>query len=107
MSTNYQIDYRDEVKEDIKDFNSAQQRQIRKAIEKVSRNPLPQNEGGLGKPLGNKHGNNLTGHCKIVLKKSGIRVVYKLIRVDKIMKIVVVSVRSDNEVYDIAAKRDT
>ena len=106
MNMNYRVDYSNEAKKDRKEFNNYQLDQIDKAIQKVSKNPLPQNEGGYGKPLGNKYGNNLTGHCKIVLMKLGIRVVYKLIRTDKVMKIVVVSVRSDNEVYDIAAKRN-
>ena len=107
MNMNYRIDYSDEAKKDRKVFNNYQLDQIDKAIRKVSKNPLPQNEGGYGKPLGNKLGNNLTGHCKIVLMRLGISVVYKLIRIDEIMKIVVISIRSDNEVYDIAVKRNT
>jgi len=104
---NYIAVLSDEAIEDMKEFNHAQQRQIIKAIGKVVQNPLPQNEGGLGKPLGNKAGKNLTGHCKIVLMKMGIRVVYKLIRTDEIMQIIVVAARADDEVYDIAAKRST
>ena len=102
---NYAIDYSDEAREDLKEFNIAQKRQINKAVFKVSANPLPQNEGGYGKPLGNTFGNNLTGLCKIVLKKMGIRVVYKLIRTETIMRIIVIAARADEEVYDIAAKR--
>jgi len=71
----------------------------------VAQNPLPQNEGGYGKPLGNKQGKNLTGFCKIILMKLGIRVVYELIRTDEIMEIIVIAARADEEVYDIAAKR--
>ena len=95
---NYRYEYSDEAKNDLADFNKSQIAQIEKAIEKVLVNPLPQNEGGLGKPLGNKQGRNLTGLCKIVLMKLGIRVVYKLIRTDEIMKIVVVAARADEEV---------
>ena len=69
------------------------------------RNPLPQNEGGYGKSLGNKQSKNLTGLLKIKLLKLGIRVVYKLVRTDDIMKIIVVAARADDEVYDIAFKR--
>ena len=103
MKYNYQ--YSDEAKKDMKNFNKSQTIQIEKAIEKVSANPLPQNEGGLGKPLGNKQGLNLTGLCKIVLKKLGIRVVYKLVRTDEFMEIIVVAARADEEVYKIAAQR--
>ena len=102
---NYAYWYSDEAKKDLNNFNKAQIAQIETAIIKVSANPLPQNEGGYGKPLGNKFGNNLTGLCKIVLKKMGIRVVYKLIRTETIMRIIVIAARADEEVYDIAAKR--
>jgi len=101
----YHVDYSDDSKKDLKAFNDFQKEQVYKAIRKVSKNPLPQNEGGYGKPLGNKSGQNLTGLLKIKLLKLGVRVVYKLVREDSIMKIIVVSVRADNEVYDIAAKR--
>jgi mRNA interferase RelE/StbE len=101
----YRYEYSDDAKKDLDNFNKSQIAQIENAVLKVSQNPLPQNEGGYGKPLGNKHGNNLTGLCKIKLKKLGIRVVYKLIRTETAMKIIVVSVRNDNEVYDIAANR--
>ena len=105
MNTNYRINFSDEAKIDIKEFNKVQRKQIYKSINKVVQNPLPQNEGGYGKPLGHKQGRNLTGLCKIVLMKLGIRVVYKLIRKDDIMEIIVIAARSDEEVYDIAAKR--
>ena len=98
------IVYADEAKKDIKALDNAQTIQVIKAINKVSQNPLPQSEGGYGKPLGNKQTKNLTGLLKIKLLKFGIRVVYKLVRADEIMKIIVVAARSDDEVYDIAYK---
>jgi hypothetical protein len=39
------------------------------------------------------------------LLKLGIRIVYKIIKADTIMKIVVIAARADDEVYEIAAKR--
>ena len=102
---NWGYKYLPEADEDYNQFNKAQKYQIDKAILKVTKNPLPQNEGGLGKPLGHKHGLNLTGLCKITLKQMGIRIVYELIRTDEIMEIVVVAARADEEVYNIAAKR--
>jgi len=102
---NYIYEYSDDAKKDLAEFNKSQIAQIEKAIEKVLTNPLPQNEGGYGKPLGNKQGKNLTGLCKIKLKKLGIRVIYELVRKDEIMEIIVVAARADEEVYDIAAKR--
>ena len=101
----YTVKYYPEAEDDYENFNDFQKNQIDKAILKVLQNPLPQNEGGYGKPLGNKRGQNLTGLCKIKLKKLGIRIVYELIRSDKAIDIVVIAARADDEVYDIAAKR--
>ena len=65
---NWEVEYCDEAKKDIKKLDGSQIKQVLKAIEKVSTNPLPFNEGGYGKPLGNKSGNNLTGYLKIKLR---------------------------------------
>ena len=99
------VSFTDEAKKDYNAFDPSSLNQVDKAIRKVSQNPLPQNEGGYGKPLGNKNSNNLTGLLKIKLLKLGISVVYKLVRTDEVMKIIVVAVRADDEVYEIAAKR--
>ena len=66
---------------------------------------LPEAKRDLGKPLGNKGGHDLTGLLKIKLRDAGLRVVYKLIRTDTEMIIVVIGARADDEVYDIASKR--
>ena len=102
---NWEILYSDEAKTDLRDLDGSQRKSVLKAIKKVSQNPLPVNEGGYGKPLGNKHGKDLTGLCKIKLIKEGIRVVYALIRTETSMKIVVIAARSDDEVYEVAAQR--
>ena len=60
--------------------------QVLKGIQKVSRNQLPVQEGGYGKPLGNKNGANLTNLLKIKFRDLGIRVVYKVERVEDVMK---------------------
>lgn len=101
----WEIEYANEAKTDIKTLDGSQRKQVLKAMSKVSTNPLPFSEGGYGKPLGNKNGNNLTGYLKIKLRQLGIRVVYKLIREQDIMKVIVVSVREDNAVYQIAVDR--
>ena len=101
----WDVIFTDEAKKDYKVIDPAVLNQVDKAIRKVSQNPLPESEGGYGKPLGNKRGRNLTGLLKIKLKKLGIRVVYKLIRTDEVMKIIVVAARADDEVYELASKR--
>lgn len=101
----WKVEYLRESLEDIKRFDHSQRLQVVKAINKVAVNPLPHSEGGYGKPLSNKSGTNLAGYCKIKLLKLGLRVVYKVVRDDNIMKIVVVSARVDDEVYILAQKR--
>ena len=94
-----------EADKDLESLSHPQRVLVRKAIEKVRENPLPQSEGGYGKPLGNKCGLNLTNLLKIKLKDSGIRIVYKLIRTETNMLIVVVGARADEEAYRLAHKR--
>ena len=48
----------------------------------------------------------MTGLLKIKLRGAGLRVVYKLERIDSRMLIVVISIRDDGVVYDLAAKRN-
>lgn len=101
----WEILYTDDAKSDLRNLDGSQRKSVIKAITKVSQNPLPASEGGYGKPLGNKHGNDLTGLCKIKLVRDGIRVVYALVRTETAMKIIVIAARSDDEVYEIAARR--
>ena len=76
----WKVEYLREALEDIKKLAQWQRVQVIKAINKVAVNPLPQTEGGYGKPLGKKGGTYLTGYCKIKLLKLGLRVVYHLVR---------------------------
>jgi len=101
----WSIEYKDLAKEDLRKLDNSQRIQVLKAIEKVSQNPLPDFEGGYGKPLSNRAVSQLAGYCKIKLRKSGLRVVYGLVREQEVMKIVVVSIRDDAAVYKIAEKR--
>lgn len=73
----------------------------------MSRNPLPETEGGYGKLLGNKNNINLSGFLKIKLRRAGLRIVYQLIRQDDDMLVIVIGAREDDEVYEIAGKRIT
>ena len=103
----WDVKYLPEAEKDMKSLAHNQQLAVIKAIRKVKENPLPQSEGGYGKPLGNKGGNDLTGLLKIKYRDIGIRVVYKLMEDEKThnMYILVISARADNEVYDLAGKR--
>lgn len=101
----WQVEYIREAQKDMKKLDPQSQKMVLKAIDKVSANPLPQAEGGYGKPLGNHNKANLTGYMKIKLKDLGLRVVYGLVRENNVIKIIVISVRADEEVYLEAASR--
>ena len=102
---NWELVYLPEAVKDLKKLDGNQQLLVLKAIRKVRENPLPVSEGGYGKPLGNKGGSDLTGLLKIKLRDSGLRVVYKLIRTETQMLVVVIGARADDEVYETADKR--
>ena len=104
---NWSVVFLPEADRDLDNLSHTQQVLVKKAISKVQENPLPQNEGGYGKPLGHKRGLNLTSFLKIKLRGAGIRVVYKLIKTESQMLVIVVGVREDEEVYDIAYFRRT
>lgn len=101
----WRIEFLDEAEKDMKKLDHSVQIQVLKGIRKVSQNPLPTEEGGYGKPLGNKSGVNLTNFMKIKFRDLEIRVVYKVEQMDGVMKIIVVSARTDEQVYKEAAKR--
>ena len=103
--SSWQIEYIPAALEDLRSLDRSQQLQVLKAIEKVSANPLPNSEGGLGKPLGSHSGANLTGYLKIKLLKLGLRVVYRVVRENNVMRIIVISVRDEEAVYKLAKDR--
>lgn len=102
---NWELVYLPEAEKDFRSLARRQQLMVDKAIKKVKTNPLPQSEGGFGKPLGHKHGMNLTGFLKVKLRNEGIRIVYRLVRVETRMLVVVIGMREDDEVYEIAHNR--
>ncbi|MBD5159022.1 MAG: type II toxin-antitoxin system RelE/ParE family toxin [Ruminococcus sp.] len=101
----WSVEYLPEAKKDLKNLDGSQRLLVLKAIKKVQTNPLPQSEGGYGKPLGNKNGNDLSGFLKVKLKSAGLRIVYKTVKSDDQMLIIVIGARADEEVYNIAGKR--
>ncbi len=102
---NWNIEFLEEAKRDLKKLDHTVQIQVLKGIDKVSQNPLPIWDGGYGKPLGRKVGSNLTNLLKIKLRDLGIRVVYKVEYTETTMKIIVISARTDKRAYREAAAR--
>lgn len=101
----WDVKYLPEALEDLRKLDGSQRIMIRKAIQKVCQNPLPETEGGYGKILGNKNNTNLSGFLKVKLRGAGLRIVYQLIRRDDDMLVIVIGAREDDEVYNIAQKR--
>lgn len=99
----WNIEFLPEAANELKQLDGSIRPQILKGIRKVSQNPLP--DGGYGKPLGNQSGTDLSGLMKIKFRKIGIRVVYKTMITDNIMKIIIISARADDRVYIEAEKR--
>ncbi len=101
----WKILYHKEALVELKKLDKSQRMEVVKKIKQVAKNPLPRSEDGYGDPLGSKGGTKLSGYFKIKFLKSGLRVVYKVFRKNNAMKIIVVSAREDDEVYQIARKR--
>jgi len=69
-------------------------------VDFVAQNPHPKSEGGYGEPL--------VGNLSRLLKfrfDNDYRVVYKLEKVDGVMKVLVIGLRKDKEVYKEADRR--
>lgn len=101
----WKLIYLPEARDDLKKLDGSQQIVVRKALEKLKSNPLPNTEGGYGKWLGNQTSTRLAGFLKVKLRKSGIRIVYKLIRQEGKVLVVIIGLRKDSEVYKLAQSR--
>lgn len=101
----WRIEFIPKALKDFESLDGSQRKLVVKALNRVSINPLPEQQGGYGKTLGNHSDTKLHGFLKIKLRTSGIRIVYQLIEVNGIMLIILIGMRVDNEVYDLADKR--
>lgn len=101
----WKLSYLPEAEKDLKALDGSQRIFVLKAIKKVQQNPLSAEGNSYGKSLGNYGSTGLAGLLKIKLRATGLRVVYKLQRTESEMLVIVIGVRADEEVYDIAAKR--
>ena len=98
------VEFIKEAQKDLQRLNPYNQRLILKAISKTAERPLPPPDG-IGKPLGNHSAANLSGFYKIKLRDLGYRVVYSLEIENGVMKIIIIFVRADEEVYKEAERR--
>lgn len=99
------IAFTDKAVRDLRKIKEPTKSHIHKALRKVATNPLPQHEGGYGKPLGHHNGSDLSGLLKIKLRNDGVRVVYRLERTALQMTVIVIGIRDDAYVYREATRR--
>ena len=100
-------EYLPEALDDLRRLDGSVRLCVLKALDKIAANPRPSSgsEPGYGKPLGSKGGTDLTGLLKAKLKRDGVRIVYKLEERDGVMLVIVIGMRTDDEVYREAARR--
>ena len=88
--------YDERVQKDIKKllFSKIKLKKLKKKIEDVSKNPYSKLNGGLGETLKG----NLKGLMKFRFDND-YRIVYKIFKQDGVMKIIIIGLRSDKEVF--------
>ncbi len=102
----FSLKFLPEAEKDLKKLGGNEQILVAKALKKILQNPVSVYEGGYGKPLGNKGGTNLAVFYKVKLKGTGLRIVYKLIKTETSVLVVVIGARADDAVYETAEKRN-
>ena len=98
---NWKLSFYPEAADDFARLDGSQKKQVQKSLLKIQSNPLPDYQGGYGKPLTG----NLSGFLKVKLKKLGIRFVYELVQREDTIEIVIIGLRADSIVYEEAARR--
>ena len=97
----HELKYHPEALNDMDALDRSQQIAAQKAAKKLQFQP-----NQCGKPLGNRHGLNLTGLRRIKIKTLGIRIVYlPPSREGEAVLILAVGKREDDEVYREALRR--
>ena len=96
----WSIEYIKEAARDLRKIEPCNRRLILKAIEETAERPLPPPDG-----IGNHALSRLAGYYKIKLRDLGYRVVYGLKLENNVMRVIVIGIRVDDEVYKEAERR--
>ncbi|MCH4890163.1 type II toxin-antitoxin system mRNA interferase toxin, RelE/StbE family [Acidaminobacter sp. JC074] len=98
----FHIIYHEKFGKDIKKLKLSyiQLSRLKRKIEQIALNPYPKEYGGLGESLKG----NLNGLLKFKFDKN-YRVVYQLVKENDLMKVIIIGLRKDNQVYNDAEKR--
>ena len=95
----------EKARKDFLKLDSSTKVVVLKAIKKVSTNPKPSTEGGYGKPLGHHNTADLSGLLKIKITSIGYRIVYQYVKDKNGMRIIIISIRDEEQVYKEAELR--
>lgn len=98
----YKLAFIKEALNDYQKLDGSQRILVDKALKRILLNPLPQQEGGYGKPLAQT---KLTGLMKVKLKRSGLRIIYCLERHEYQLLVIIIGARADSQVYKEAQRR--
>lgn len=101
----YKLSFIKEAIYDYQSLDNSQRKIVDKALKRILLNPLARNEDGYGKPLANLSNSKPAGLMKINLKSSGLRIIYKLEKIDDQVVIIIIGTREDSKVYKDANKR--
>ena len=94
------ITFLPDAEKDFDNLAGLLKKQAAKKIDALAENHF------LGKPLGNKLGNDLTGFYKLYFAKRKYRIVYRLIGEHiEVIEIIGIGKRDKAEVYKMAAQR--
>jgi mRNA interferase RelE/StbE len=96
----YKIEFLPDAEKDFDALDGSIRKEVTKKIDALADNPF------LGKPLGKKYGVDLTGFYKLYVSKKKYRIVYRLIgKHIKVIEIVGIGKRAEEEVYKLVARR--
>ena len=97
--------YLPDAEEDFRRLDGSQRMMVRKALAKLQTNPLPAEEGGYGRWLGNHSGTKLAGFLKVKLRGAGLRIVKRKQKEGDKILVIIIGFREDSEVYEEAEHR--
>ena len=96
----YRIEFLPDAEKDFDALDGSVRKEVAKRIDALADNPF------LGKPLGTKHGIDLTGFYKLYVTKKKYGIVYRLLgKYIEVIEIVGIGKRDKEEVYKLVARR--
>jgi mRNA interferase RelE/StbE len=96
----YKVEFHPTAAKNFNRLDGSIRKEVIKKIDALSENPF------LGKPLGNKMGQDLTGFLKVYVAKKKIRIVYRLLKdYLEVIEIIGIGKREKEEVYKLILRR--